>query len=121
MKITMLTSIGFCLNTALEKNESHPFTMHELYSALDKGSLVTLLEKTIDPLKSFSLWAKDERYKAEIENALADASEGIIRGREINLERNPLHTLIDIVFEAIQRQFKLPQESSANNAGIMFI
>ncbi len=105
MRISMLTSIGFCLNAALDKNEAYPFTINDFYHAWDKGKIVDLLQRTIDPRKVFSSWTENIHEKAEVEHALAEASEGMIRSRHEIMDRNPLCLLNDIVLEAIQLNF----------------
>ncbi len=108
MRLSALTSIGFCANMMLDRREQPPFTFDEIYAAVDEGNLVELLQKNIDDSGIIELWARDEEQRPEVEQALADAAEAY-RGREIRksgVGDNALCFVIVLVLEAIQQNFR---------------
>ena len=107
MKLSHITSIGWCANMMLDRREQAPFTFDEIYAAADSGSLVELLLK-IDDSGIIELWATDPQKRAEVERALANAAEAL-HGREIRktgVGDNPLCMVIALVLEAIQQNFR---------------
>lgn len=107
MRLSMLTSIAFCANIAIDQRKSTPFNFDDLYSAADKSELVDLLQKTIDDSGVIELWSRQIDDKRSVENALNSATEAL-RGRElrkVGVGDNPLCMVIAIVLEAIQQNF----------------
>lgn len=90
----------------LDRHEQAPFTIDELYDAADRHMMVDLLLK-IDDSGIIELWASKPDSRAEMERALAYATEAL-RGRELRkagVGDNPLCLVIAITLEAIQQNF----------------
>ncbi len=90
----------------LDRREQSPFTIDDVYSAADQGSLVDLF-LTIDDSGIIELWANKSDAKAEMERAFQDAAEAL-RGREMRktgVGENALCLTMAIMLEAIQQQF----------------
>ncbi len=107
MRLSMLTSIGFCANIAIDQKQPAPFSFEDLYNASDSGTLVDLLQRSIDDSGSIALWAKNLNDKRAVEKALNNAAEAL-RGRElrkVGIGDNPLCMVIAIVLEAIQQNY----------------
>jgi hypothetical protein len=107
MRLSSLTSIGFCANMAIDHKSRVPFTFDDLYAAAEEGRLVSLLMESIDDSGAIELWAEDAQARAEVERSLANAIEAL-RGQEIRktgVGDNPLCMVIAIVLEAIQQNF----------------
>lgn len=107
LKLSQLTSIGWCANMMLDRGEQAPFTFDDIYAAVDNGTFVDLLLK-IDDSGIIELWARDSEPRAETEQALADAAEAL-RGRELRktgVGDKPLCMVMAIVLEAIQQNFR---------------
>lgn len=105
MKLSTLTTVGWCANMMLDRREQAPFTLDDIYSAADRGILVDLLLK-IDDSGIIALWASDPRMRADAEQAFDDAAEAL-QGREIrktSVGENALCMVIALVLEAIQQQ-----------------
>ena|SRR5579862_2160723 len=105
MKLSTLTTVGWCANMMLDRREQVPFTFDDIYAAADKGELVELFLK-IDDSGYIELWASDPEMRAEGEQAFGDAVEAL-RGREMRktgVGENALCMVIAIVLEAIQQQ-----------------
>jgi hypothetical protein len=105
MKLSTLTTVGWCANMMLDRKEQAPFTFDDIYAAADKGELVELFLK-IDDSGYIELWASDPEMRAEGEQAFGDAVEAL-RGREMRktgVGENALCMVIAIVLEAIQQQ-----------------
>src|SRR5687768_17043158 len=81
MNLSQLTSIGWCANMMLDRREQAPFTFDDIYAAADSGALVDLFLK-IDDSGIIELWAREPKYRAEMERALANAT-ATLRGQEI--------------------------------------
>ena len=108
MRVSMLTSIGFCVNIAIDQKKTPPFSFEELYNAAENARLVDLLQTSIDDSGVIELWAEHSEDKLAVETALGDAAE-TLRGRElrkVGVQDNPLCMVIAIVLEAIQQNFK---------------
>lgn len=107
MRLSMLTSIAFCANIAIDQKKTAPFSFDDLYDAADKTQLVDLLQRTIDDSGVIELWAQRPEDKRGVEEALANAVVAL-RGRElrkVGVGDNPLCMVIVIVLEAIQQNF----------------
>lgn len=107
MRLSMLTSIGFCANIAIDLKKPYPFTFEDLYQAADERRLVGLLKDTIDDSGIIELWAQEPSSNQDVEQALNDATEDL-RGREIRkvgVGDNPLCMVIAIILEAIQQNY----------------
>jgi hypothetical protein len=107
MRLSNLTSIGWCANIKLDQREQAPFTFDDIYAAVDRAALVELLLK-IDDSGIIELWARDPRQRADTEQALADAAEAL-RGRELRktgVGDNALCMVMALVLEAIQQNFR---------------
>ncbi len=107
MRLSQLTSIGWCANMMLDRREQAPFTFDEIYAAADRGALVDLLLK-IDDSGIIEITARDPEARAATERALRDAAEAL-RGREIRktgVGDNPLCMVMALVLEAIQQNFR---------------
>ena len=108
MKLSQLTSIAWCANMMLDRREQAPFTFDDLYEAAEWGQLVELLQKHIDDSGIIELWARDPEMRAEVEQALANATEAL-RGREIRktgVGENALCMVVALALEAIQQNFR---------------
>jgi len=108
MRLSMLTSIGFCANIAVDQKKAPPFSFDDLYAAADSKQLVDLLQQSIDDSGVIEAWAAEAEHKQEVEEALGDAVEAL-RGRElrkVGVGDNPLCMVIAIVLEAIQQNFR---------------
>ena len=93
----------------LDRKEQAPFTIDELYQAVDEGRLTDLLWKSIDDSGIIELWATDVSAKNEVEQALGDAASAL-RGREIRksgVGENALCLVMAFVLEAIQQQHRV--------------
>ena len=91
----------------LDRREQAPFTINDIYDAVDHASLVELLLK-IDDSGIIELWAREPQARIEMERALADAAEAL-RGREIRkcgVGENALCAVIALSLEAIQQHFR---------------
>jgi hypothetical protein len=107
MKLSQLTSIGWCANMMLDRREQAPFTFDQIYWAADRGTLVELL-LPIDDSGIMELWASDPERRAEVERALGAAASAL-RGREIRktgVGDNPICMVMALVLEAIQQNFR---------------
>ena len=107
MFLSSLTSVGWCANMMLDRREQAPFTIDELYAAVDRRDLVGLLLQ-IDDSGAIELWAQRPEARAEVEQALGNAAESL-RGREIRkagVGENALCLVIAFVLEAIQQNFR---------------
>jgi hypothetical protein len=107
MKLSQLTCFGWCANMMLDRREQAPFTINDIYTAVDRGDLVGLLLK-IDDSGIIELWAREPEPRAEMERALGDAAEAL-RGREIRktgVGENALCLVIALTLEAIQQNFR---------------
>lgn len=105
MKLSTLTTVGWCANKMLDRGGQTPFTVDDIYSAADRGILVDLLLK-IDDSGIIALWASDPRMRADAEQAFDDAAEAL-REREIRktgIGDNALCLVMGLVLEAIQQQ-----------------
>lgn len=91
----------------LDRREQAPFTIDDVYNAIDRRDLVGLLLK-IDDNGIIELWAREAGPRAEVEDALGDAAEAL-RGREIRktgVGENALCLVIALTLEAIQENFR---------------
>ena len=107
MRLSMLTSIGFCATMALDQRRAAPFNFEDIYRASDERKLVDLLRGTIDDSGIIALWANTPKDKESVETALNDAAEAL-RGRElrkVGVGDNPLCMVIAIIMEAIQQNY----------------
>lgn len=107
MKVLSLTAIGFCANIAIDQRKPSPFSLDDLYRASDSGTIVDLLQETIDDSGVIALLAGNPDEKRSVENALNNAT-GALRGRELRkygIGDNPLCMVVAIVLEAIQQNF----------------
>src|SRR5437016_14368468 len=107
MRLSQLTSIGWCANMMLDRGEQAPFTFEDIYAAADRGELVDLLLK-IDDSGIIEITARDPEARAETERALSDAAEAL-RGREIRktgVGDKPLCMDMELFLEAIQQNFR---------------
>jgi len=107
MRLSQITSIGWCANMMLDRKEQPSFTIDDIYTAVDEGGLVDLLMKTIDDSGLIEACAQRPEQKAELENALSNAAEAL-RGRELRkagVGENALCLVMAIVLEAIQQNF----------------
>lgn len=105
MKLSTLTTVGWCANMMLDHRRQAPFTFDQIYAAADNGNLVDLFLK-IDDSGIIELWARDAKERAEAEKAFADAAEAL-RGREMRktgVGDNALCMVMALVLEAIQQQ-----------------
>lgn len=106
MRLSQITSIGWCANMMLDRGEQAPFTFDDIYAAADSGTLVDLLLK-IDDSGIIEITAREPAQRAETEGALANAVEAL-RGRELRktgVGDKPLCMVLAIVLEAIQQNF----------------
>ena len=90
----------------LDRREQAPFTIDDIYEAVDGGDLVGLLLK-IDDSGIIELSAREPQPRAEMERALRDAAEAL-RGREIRktgVGDNALCLVMALVLEAVQQNF----------------
>jgi len=107
MRLSSLTTIGFCANMAIDHKKQAKFSFDDLYEAAEKGRLVSLLMQSLDDSGIIELWARDDETREEVERSLTNAIEAL-RGREIGktgIGDNPLCMVIAIVLEAIQENF----------------
>ncbi len=107
MMLSQITCFGWCANMMLDRREQAPFTIDDIYAAVDRGDLVGLLLK-IDDSGIIELWAREPGPRAEMERALGDAAEAL-RGREIRktgVGENALCLVIALTLEAIQQNFR---------------
>ncbi len=107
MRLFMLTSIGFCANTALDQKKTAPFSFDDLYAAAEEARLVDLFRRTIDTIGVIEAWAKRTEDSRAVEEALDGAAEAL-KGRElrkVGVGDNPLCMVIAIVLEAIQQNY----------------
>lgn len=107
MRLSNITSIGWCANMLLDRKEQSPFTLDEIYRAVDESRLVDLLLNTIDDSAIIEIWASDSVNRAEVEQALGDATEAL-RGRELRKTGagdNPLCVIMAIALETIQQRY----------------
>jgi hypothetical protein len=107
MKLSQITSVGWCANMMLDRKEQAPFTIDDVYKAVEERRLVDLLWKNIDDSGIIELWARESGPKAELEKVLGNAAEAL-RGREIRkagVGENALCLVMAVVLEAIQQNF----------------
>lgn len=105
IRLSMLVSVGFCANVALDEKRPAPFTFDELYRAAENAQLVELLEMTIDDSGVIASWSQRREDRSAVERALDDAAE-TLRGRElrkVGIGDSPLCMVVAIVLEAIQQ------------------
>ena len=107
MRLSMLTSIGFCANMAIDVRKPAPFSFDDLYKAADEGKLVDLLRRTIDNGGIMELWAQTPKNKQEVETAIGCATSALCGQelRKVGVGDNPLCMVIAIVLEAIQQNY----------------
>ena len=107
MRLSTLTAVGFCVNIAIDQRQHAPFTFDDLYKASESGTMVDLLQRTIDDSGLIAMIANNPAEKQSLEKALNDAAEAL-RGRElrkVGVGDNPLCMVIAFVLEAIQQNF----------------
>lgn len=107
MKLSILTTVGWCANMKLDRGEQAPFTCDDIYAAIDNGGLVDLLLK-IDENGIIAFWASNPKMCQQAERAFAGAAEAL-REREIGktgFGDNALCQVMGLVLEAIQLQHR---------------
>jgi len=105
MKLSTLTSVGWCASMMLDRREQAPFTFDDIFASAESGGLVDLLLR-IDQSGMIEVWASNPRMHEQAERALAGAAEAL-REREIHKTRivdNALCMVVALVLEAIQQQ-----------------
>jgi hypothetical protein len=109
MRLSQITSIGWCANMLLDRGEQAPFTFDDIYAAADNGTLVELF-LNIDDSGIIEITTREPEQRAETEQALANAVEAL-RGRELRktgVGDKPLCMVMAIVLETIQQNFRRP-------------
>ena len=107
MKLSILTTVGWCANIMLDRGEQAPFTCDDIYAATENGGVVDLLLK-IDDNGIIAFWASNPKMRQHAERAFAGAAEAL-REREIGKSGfgdDALCLVIALVLEAIQLQHR---------------
>ena len=105
MRLTSLTTIGWCVNIAFDQGRSFGFSFDDIYAAVDRRDLCPLLLEAIDDNGILALCMDDVQERKQVEAALADAAEGL-RNREMRkagVGDKPLCLVMALVLEAVQR------------------
>jgi hypothetical protein len=104
LRLVDLTFTGFLVNAALDAGKGGDLTFDEVYSGLERGSLLVDLDRKYPDTFDFSLFPAGGEAEEALLGALYDATGGI-SGRErrkTGVENNGLCLLMALVLEAIQ-------------------
>jgi hypothetical protein len=109
MKISTITSVGWCATILLDQRRAAPFSFDDIYRAADNQSLVELFLKMdqIEGTGIIELSVQSPVARQEMEEVFSNAVEAL-RGREIRktgVGDNPLCMVLALVLEATQQNW----------------
>ena len=100
MKVSLLTSVAFCINGAFGSGRNDNISIDEVKKRIKEGSIFDFLEETLGNDTDFSLLYGDDRAElvAEWRGLVANVDES----RKMWVERNGLCLLVAYLLEGIQ-------------------
>lgn len=104
VRLVDLTFTGFLVNDAIDDGKGGDLSFNEVYTGLERGSLLVDLNLKYPDTFDFSLFPAGGEAEQRLLEALNDATGGI-RSRErrkTGVENNGLCLLMALVLEAIQ-------------------
>lgn len=105
--LSTLSFVGFEVNSAIEGGYGKMVSFDDIYSSIDRGTILEDLDKMIPDAFDFSLYPASSGQNIAFNFVIKIASEGI-RGRErkkVGIEKSGLHLLMAIILEALQQQY----------------
>jgi len=113
--LSTLTYVGFEVNAAIDEGHACKFTFTEIYSGIERGTLLQDLANRLPDVFDFSLFPPGSEQEIGLIESLRDVAGGL-EGRErrkVGVEKSGLTLLVAFVLEAIQRQNWTPRLASA--------
>ena len=106
MKLSSYTCLAFLVNRVINANPATDLSYDEIWDATDEGGLINLLVTRYGHLAEFTFVTQSGINLEQMEAALCDAA-AAYQGR-VGRPEGPVSGLclvMDIILEAIQRQF----------------
>jgi hypothetical protein len=105
--LNALTFLGFYVNSAMADGHGSDISFAEIYSNLERGTLLEYLEREIPGEFDFSLFPQGSEQSFALNHVLHQASFGFQdrEGRKAGIESSGLHILMACILEAIQRRY----------------
>ncbi|NLX99287.1 MAG: hypothetical protein GXY83_24385 [Rhodopirellula sp.] len=102
MRITKLTSVGFCLNGALGSGKYDDISIAEVKKRIEQGDVFNYLESVLGHDVDLTLLSPGD--KAELLKEWQDLALAVDEGRKMCVDRNGLCLLVAYLLEGIQRR-----------------
>ena len=105
--LSSLTFVGFYVNSAIADGHGDAVSFDEIYSNLEKGTLLEYLNHKIPDEFDFSLLPPGSEQCVALNHVLNKVA-GSLQGRErrkVGIEKSGQHLLLAFILEAMQRQY----------------
>lgn len=105
--LSSLAFVGFSVNTAIANGNGDIISFEEIYSSLEKETLLEDLNNKIPNEFDFSLFPSGNEESIALNHVLREVAGGL-QGRELRelgIKKSGLHLLLAFILEAMQQQF----------------